>query len=113
VSLYEAVEELDDRTRSRLENVLMADEEFIVGARAADGLLSRWCSRIIVTTRRVISIRHVGLDWSVDGHRRERIHDVSGPSGPENRVMFTDGLTAVEYTFEDAVAAKRIAEELP
>lgn len=111
MSLYERLEDLDDRTRSRLDDALMADEAFLVGARATDGLLARWCTRVVVTTDRVLEIRHVGLDWSLEGHRRERIHDAR-PSGDGTRLLFEAGLDEVEYAFEDATTVDRLLTEL-
>lgn len=111
MSLYERFEDLDDRTRSRLDDVLMAEEAFVVGARATDGLLARWCTRVVVTTDRVLEIRHVGLDWSVEGHRRERIHDARA-TGDGTRLRFEASLDEVEYDFADEATVDRLLVEL-
>jgi hypothetical protein len=111
VSLYERPADLDDRTRSRLDDVLMSGEAFVVGARATDGLLSRWCTRVVVTTDRVLEIRHVGLDWSLEGYRRERIHDARA-TGDGTRLRFDAGLDEIEYDFDDAATVDRFLTEL-
>ncbi|MFC7132136.1 MULTISPECIES: hypothetical protein [Salinibaculum] len=112
MTLYGTPEELDRRTRSRFESVTMDGEEFVIAGRASDGLLPRWSTRVVVTTERVLSIRHVVLEWSVEGVRHRRITNVRAVSGDSPGIVVEEDRTfTTEYTFgetatRDALLAK-------
>lgn len=110
MTLYGTPDELDRRTRSRFHAVAMDGEEFVIAGRTADGLLPRWSSRVVVTTARILTIRHVFLEWSVEGVRHERITAVRSVSGDgiviEEDATFTTSFTFDETETRDALLRK-------
>ncbi|MFT4922775.1 MAG: hypothetical protein ACI8XM_001994 [Haloarculaceae archaeon] len=112
MTTYQDIEELDGRTRSRFTSMRLSDEEFVLAGRAADGMLSRWCTRVIVTTGRVLAIRHVLLEWDVEGVRHERIAGISYRSGTEDTLVIEHESMTIEYTFDDGQTGEALASAI-
>lgn len=74
--LYEDRSDLDDRTRTRLESVLTVGERFVLAGQCDDALFYQWATRFVVTTDRVLTVRHTLVEWSVEGARHDWIQGV-------------------------------------
>lgn len=109
--LYEALADVDGRTRSRLESLLMADERFVLAARCDDGLLERWATRVVVTSDRVLAVRHVLFEWDVTGVRYDWIRGVDRVDGGQTLRVEQD-VDAHEFAFPDADTAAAVASAL-
>lgn len=110
--MYHDVGDLDRRTRSRFTSMRLSDEEFVVAGRAADGLFSRWCTRVIVTTGRVLAIRHVLLESSVEGVRHDRIAGITYRSGTEDTLVIEHESMTIEYSFDEGQTAETLASAI-
>jgi hypothetical protein len=106
---YEDPADLDPRTRSRFESVRMPDEGFVLATRCDDALLERWATRVVVTTERLLAVRHVLFEWDVSGARHDWIRGIEQVDGGSTLRVEQD-VGADEFAFPDADTARAVVE---
>lgn len=110
--LYDSIGECDSRTSEFLEPVLMADESFVLGTVATDGLLERWSTRLVVTDRRVLFLRRILLEKNVRGAKHDWIDRVEISTGAPDRVRVETSTWTKEADLESAGDAEAVVETI-
>lgn len=85
----------------------MPDEGFVLAARYDDALLERWATRVVVTTERVLAVRHVLFEWNVAGARHDWIRGIEQVDGGSTLRVEQD-VDADEFAFPDAETARAV-----
>lgn len=94
MSLYHTFEALNERTRERLSAMLGDDERFVLAVTVTDGLYKRHRSRLVLTDRRLLKIKHgFGIHVETEDYPLGDLADVSLSEGgrAELHVSTPDG----------------------
>lgn len=89
----------------------MADEEFVCVAITADGLLSRWSTRAVLTSKRLLTIKNFLLDSTIRGIRLERIESMS-ENGSTGSLSVESGTREFDLEFESDQEATEMRSRL-
>ncbi|WP_153952550.1 hypothetical protein [Halosegnis longus] len=107
--MYQSVDDLPGRIRKRVRSLLMADEQFVTAATAADGLLDRWATHVVVTDQRLLLVKVIGLESTISGVRLTALDSYRAADGVLQLEFKYD---TDSYGFDDPDAAEALVEAI-
>lgn len=99
------------RTRSKIQKQLMPNEEFLFYVIISDRILSRWCTRLIATSERLLTIRHFIFDTVIRGIRLEKIETIRRDATGRGLVISGD-LKNWELEFDSGPEADNVKTQI-
>ena len=102
---------VDARTRSQIQRLLMADEEFIFSVVTSDRIISRWCTRLIATSKRLLTIRHFLFDTTIRGILMRKVNTIRSHD-TKHILIITGDVKTWELEFESAGEVNELKDKL-